>query len=172
MKLFKWFRGMWERVAPTGDTKAEQVPPDANRQISESDTAGSIPSLMRLKPDAFTHQFLKWTSRHAEYGRTDVRRLEGLMAEFAEVYDLMPLERETLFCELDRLGIASDEPDVFDYAHGCSQKRVGGRRLTMRFYVLPQRYPIRPAPRMPLKPSPSAQYDLFKSGGRGSRHGR
>ena len=84
-----------------------------------------------------------------------------MMAEFADAHDLMPLEPKELFRELDRLGIGAGEREVHVYEYGFGKKRADGRRLTTRFYVLPQRFPIRPAPRAPPDQSPSPQFDLF-----------
>jgi hypothetical protein len=172
MKLPRWFRGRSWREKPAGDTQMDRDPPGAHRQINGPISAVGAPEPARLSADAFALQFLQWTSRHAEHGPTDVRRLEALMAEFADDHGLMPLKPATLFGELDCLGIGSRERDVFDYEHRFGNKSADRGRLTTRFYVLPQRFPIRPAPRVPSKPSPSGQYDLFKRGGRGSRHGR
>ena len=161
MKLFRWFRSWWRRHEPADDAEVDQVVPGPTEHINEPIPETKAPTVSRLMPDAFVQRFLEWTSGHALHGPTDVRRIEILMAEFADAHDLMPLEPKVLFRGLDQLRIGSGEREVHVYEYGFAEKRADGRRLTTRFYVLPQRFPIRPAPRAPPDPSPSPQFDLF-----------
>ena len=168
MKLFRWFRGRRQRHEPADGSKGDQAATGASKDINDTVPAGK--ALTRLTADAFARHFLEWTSRHGIHGPTDVRRLENLMVHFADEHDLMPLEPRELFRALDRLGIGAGEREVHAYEYGFGGS--AGRRLTTRFYVLPQHFPIRPAPREHSAPSPSPQLDLFKPAERGPNHGR
>ena len=160
MKLFRWFRGRRQRHEPADGSKGDQAATGASKDINDTVPAGK--ALTRLTADAFAWRFLEWTSRQRIHGPTDVRRLEILMAEFADAHDLMPLEPKVLFRGLDQLRIGSGEREVHVYEYGFAEKRADGRRLTTRFYVLPQRFPIQPAPRALPAPPRSPQFDLFK----------
>lgn len=172
MKLFRWFRGRGRRHAANSDSGADQPAAAKTRQVDEPIPTARAPAVTRLASDVFVQRFLEWTSGHALHGPTDVRRIEILMAEFADAHDLMPLEPKELFRVLDQLRIGSGERAVHVYEYGFAEKRADGRRLTTRFYVLPQRFPIRAAPRAPSVPSPSPQFDLFKRDRNGSNRGR
>jgi hypothetical protein len=162
MKLFRWFRGRGRRHAANSDSGADQPAAAKTQQVDEPIQTARAPAVARRTPDAFAWEFLKWTSRHRIHGPTDIRRIEILMAEFADAHDLMPLEPKVLFRGLDQLRIGSGEREVHVYEYGFAEKRADGRRLTTRFYVLPQRFPIQPAPRALPAPPRSPQFDLFK----------